>query len=83
MVGMERASWREVGLLESASECGCDGSVGNTCAFGTGNRVKEAVAAGLKVFDYPRFIGICATLVGVAGVHSSCPRISLYEIAEI
>ena len=47
MVCMVRVSRRKVRFLESASECRSYGSVGNTCAFGTGNRVKEAAAASL------------------------------------
>ena len=47
MAGMVRMPRRKVRFLESASECRCYGSVGDTCAFGARNRMKEAVAAGL------------------------------------
>ena len=45
MVGVVRVSQREVRLLESASECRCDGSGGNTCALGARNCLYEAAAA--------------------------------------
>ena len=80
MVGMVRVSRRKVRFLESASECGCDGSARNTCAIGTGNRVKEADAAALQIFIYPRFGGFGTTFVVVLSVDPSYPRTSLYVI---
>ena len=83
MVGMVRVSRGKVRFLESASECGCDGSVWDTCAIGTGNRLNKAVAAALQIFIYPRFGGFVTTIVVVLSVDPSYPRTSLYVIDEM
>ena len=68
VVGMVRVSRRKVRFLESASECGCNGSARDTYAIGTGNRLNKAVAAALQIFIYPRFRGFGTTFVVVLSV---------------